>query len=49
MREFYFLKTLLYIEEHNNRFKNGDVTHDVGLNHLADWVKNFFNIFFVDL
>jgi len=40
LRKFHFLKSLEYIESHNELYKKGEVHHELGVNHLADWTPD---------
>uniref|UniRef100_A0AC35U0T7 Pept_C1 domain-containing protein n=1 Tax=Rhabditophanes sp. KR3021 TaxID=114890 RepID=A0AC35U0T7_9BILA len=38
-RKVQFTKSLEHITSHNEKFKNGTVSYDLGLNHYSDWTK----------
>uniref|UniRef100_A0A1B6F9B9 Cathepsin propeptide inhibitor domain-containing protein n=1 Tax=Cuerna arida TaxID=1464854 RepID=A0A1B6F9B9_9HEMI len=34
-----FLKNLKYVREHNEKYKRGEVSFEVGINEFSDWTK----------
>ncbi|KAK8787308.1 hypothetical protein V5799_022917 [Amblyomma americanum] len=38
-----FEKTLRFIIHHNERYRKGEVSDKVGVNHFADWTEEEFN------
>lgn len=38
-----FAKTLKHVNEHNQRYEDGEESHKLEVNHLADWVRLLYH------